>query len=164
MCRTLPNQSPCDLCSTSPWGGVLCGAFGPLLQTTQSLCNQKESLVYTRGRLVPSQSWTSSLHDVLKIFCVELSDLVTSGDLALLALSSCTLLQAKMPTHGWEWSASPVLLVFFFFFYTNNGEVYGYQSIVVKIRENTSSRDELLWGPERSLKLRSWDFQVELRV
>lgn len=142
MCRTLPNQSPCDLCSTSPWGGVLCGAFGSLLQTTQSLCNQKESLVYTRGRLVPRQSWTSSLHHVLKIFCVELSDLVTSGDLALLALSSCTL-PAGQNAHSWLGMKCFPSLAGLFFFFTNNGEVYGYQSIVVRIRENTSSRDEL---------------------
>lgn len=116
VCRTLPNQSPCDLCSTSPWGGVLCGAFGPLLQTTQSLCNQTESLVYTMGRLVPSQSWTSSLYHVLKIFCVELSDLVTSGDLALLALSSCTLPPGQN-AHSWlGMKCFPSLAGLFFFF------------------------------------------------
>lgn len=124
--------------------GVFCVERSAHCYRLLSPCaTKKESLVYTRGRLVPRQSWTSSLHHVLKIFCVELSDLVTSGDLALLALSSCTLPAGQNAHSCLGMKYFPSLAGLFFFCFTNNGEVYGYQSIVVRIRENTSSRDEL---------------------
>lgn len=162
--QQVPGGGAGGVCSV--WSALVYAASGPLLQTIQSLCNHKESLVYTGAKLVPSQSWTSSLCPLSKICCVELSDLVTSGShICFLQVTwPCWLhqvvhfLQARMSTRGWEWGASPDLLVFFFFFFTNKCiALCKWGSVLVPVyccKDKTSASSEevlsaaLGWGAE----------------